>query len=198
MFFGLTAGSPAHAFECTDSSATVDWIGIDFDVYNGPCPASASVTDGTGTATAQADVSAPDTVVLGLEFELTGSSFFAGDIESMATVTFEVGAGGTELAFQSSGSASGSYTLSGPGVALFEVPIVDGTLPLPTAGSYELSVSQLYNGAPAGTPFSGSTSVTLVQPSVPVPAGNLARAVTALSLAVLGIFAVRRPRLTNH
>jgi hypothetical protein len=172
MFLGLTVSSLAHAFECTDSSASVDWTGIDFDVYNGPCPASASVTDGAGTATAQADVSTPDTVVLGLAFELTGSSSFVGDIESMATVTFEVDAGGAELAFQSSGSANGFYTLTGPGVALFDVPIVDGTLPLPTADSYELSVRQLYNGGPAGSPFSGSTSATLVQPKVPVPIGN--------------------------
>lgn len=197
MFIGLTVSSLAHAFECTDSSAAVDWIGIDFDVYNGPCPASASVTDGAGTATAHADVSVPDTVVLGLEFELTGSSSFFGDIESRATVTFEVDAVGTELAFQSSGSASGFYTLMGPGVALFEVPIVDGTLPLPTAGSYELSVSQLYNGGLAGTPFSGSTSATLVQPNVPVPIGNIARAVTALGLAALGSFAVCRTSLSN-
>jgi len=194
MFLGLTVSSLAHGFVCTDSSASVDWIGVDFDVYNGPCPASASVTDGAGTASGQADLSTPNTVALQLAFELTGSSSFSGDVESSAIVTFDVGADGAELAFQSSGSVDDFYSLAGPGVALFDVPVTNGSLPLPTAGSYELTIGQVYNGGLATSPFFGSTSATLVLPNVPVPIGNAAHVLTALALATLGAISVRSRR----
>lgn len=91
-------------------------------------------------------------------------------------------ASGAELAFQSSASAIGCYTPIGPGVAAADVPIVGGTLPLPTAGSYELSVRQLYSGGAATSPFSGSTSSKLGLVVRNAPMAALANRLGARSL----------------
>lgn len=183
----IALGTPAHAFVCTDADAAVDWLGVGADLDGGPCPVTASVTDGVGVATASAAVSSPDTI--GMDFSFTfdgGSSFFSGDVESMVVATFDVGAAGAELVFESSGSATGFYSLAGPGTAVGDAPLPASPLSLTTPGSYEISVRHLYNGGSATSSFFGSTEVTLVPLGVPAPTGRVVPMVVALGLAAIG------------
>jgi len=159
----IAFSSAATAFVCTGSDAFVDWLGVGFDVDGGPCPVTASVTDGVGTATVSADVSPPDTLAMDFAFTIDGgASFFSGDIEAAMVATFDVGAEGADLVFQDSGPTAATYSLAGPGTAVFDAPFPGAPVTLTTPGSYELTIHQVYIGGSTAVPLFGSASVTFV------------------------------------
>jgi len=176
--------SAANAMVCNSIDAAVDWLGVGFDSTSGSCNASATVTDGVGTASSVADISG-DTISLNYQFATTGTSVFIGDMFASVSAEFTIGTGGGKIIFNNTAgpNAFGEYQLSGPGVASFGE--ITGELLLSTSGLYQLEMNSNIGFSALVTPYVGGFTATVE--TVPIPS-----AVWLFGSGLLGLIGVAR------